>query len=154
MRGVLLESIEDFLRGRAQNVVDFVYLVEFIVAGEEWKQGKDLEKDTAHAPNIHLVPVVPISHQTLRCAVPTRRDVLCQGRFAIEAPTAAEIRQLDRITGQQYVLAISNKLVQIVRCRNEWKDLRLNVSMKNSVPVHMFDGLKQLINVELDSRLR
>jgi len=37
MRGVLLESIEDFLRGRAQNVVDFVYLVEFIVAGEEWK---------------------------------------------------------------------------------------------------------------------
>lgn len=31
--------------------------------------------------------------------------------------------------------------------------LRFNISMENTVSVHMFDGFKELINVELDPRL-
>ena len=38
--------------------------------------------------------------------------------------------------------------------KKEMPHLRFNVSVKNSVSVHVFDSFEQLIDVELDSRLR
>ena len=98
MRSIFLKSIENLLRGRSQNIVYFMNLVEFVVTREQWKQRQDLEEDTSDAPNVHFIPIVAICHETLGCTVPSSRDILCQRRFGVETSATAEISQLDCIT--------------------------------------------------------
>ena len=85
------EFVQQSLVWRTQDVMDFVNLVHFVVAGEQREQSQHLEVDTAHAPVVHLVVVIPISHQTLRRAVPTRRDVLREGRLRVNAPATTKV---------------------------------------------------------------
>ena len=85
MRGVSLKFIEEGLIGRAQNVMNFVNLVKFIVTGEEWEQRDDFEHDTADSPQIHLVAVVAICEKALRRTVPSSGDILCVGLLRINA---------------------------------------------------------------------
>lgn len=40
--------------------MNFVDLIELIVPREKWKEGQNLEKDTAHTPIVHLMVVVAI----------------------------------------------------------------------------------------------
>ena len=60
VRGVTLELIQERLIGCAQDMMDLVHLVKFIIAGEEREKGNDLEHDTADAPKIHLVAVITV----------------------------------------------------------------------------------------------
>ena len=76
---------------RPKNVVNFLDLVHFVVAGEQGEQGKHFEENATEAPVVHLVIVVAISHQALGRAIPTRGDVLSERRLRIHASTAAEI---------------------------------------------------------------
>jgi len=80
-------------------------LVEFVVAREEWEERQDFEEDTAHAPNVHFVSVVAVSHQTFRRSVPPGRNVLRQWRLAVEAAATAQVCQFDCISREQDVFA-------------------------------------------------
>ena len=57
---LLLELLQKFIRGRAKYVMNFVHLIEFVIAWEEWKQGEDFEVDAAHSPVVHLVVIVAV----------------------------------------------------------------------------------------------
>lgn len=56
----LLKLIEQFLLGRAKNVVDLVHLIKFIRAREQRRQRKYLVEHAANSPIIHLVIVVAV----------------------------------------------------------------------------------------------
>ena len=71
--------------------MNFVDLVELVVAGEEREEGKYFEKDAAHAPDVHLVPVVTVSQETFGRAIPPSGDVLGEGRLAVNASTTTQI---------------------------------------------------------------
>jgi len=60
-----------------------VNLVELSLAIEERILGDHLEKDTAVAPDVHFGVVVAVSHETLRCPVPSGGDVLSVGLLGI-----------------------------------------------------------------------
>jgi hypothetical protein len=64
--------IKEFLIGRAHNIVNLIDLIELIVAWEERKEREDLKKYATGPPNIHLVPIIAVSKQTLRGSVPPR----------------------------------------------------------------------------------
>ena len=40
--------------------MDFVDLVDFVIAWEEGKEGDDFKKDAAYAPEVHFVAVIAI----------------------------------------------------------------------------------------------
>jgi hypothetical protein len=91
VRRILLKGVQSFLRWRPHDVVNFVDLVKLVVAGEEREEGKYFEKDTAYTPDVHLVPVVTVSQETLRCAIPPSGYVLGEGRFAVKASATTQI---------------------------------------------------------------
>ena len=40
--------------------MNFVHLIKFVIAWEEWKEGEDFEVDAAHSPVVHLVVIVAV----------------------------------------------------------------------------------------------
>lgn len=92
---VLLELVEKLLRGRAQDVVYFVDLVELVLTGKEWEKREHFEKDATDAPDVHLVTIVAVGHQTFRCSIPSGRNVLSQRGLVVQATTATQICQFD-----------------------------------------------------------
>lgn len=102
----LFEFVEQLLTRCTQYIVDFVNLVQFVIAGEEREQRKNFEKHAADPPIVHLVVVVAVSHQALGRPVPSGGDVLCEGRLRVDAATGAKISQLDLVFLQQNVFSI------------------------------------------------
>ena len=58
--GILLKLVNQFLGRSPQHIVDPMYLVEFVFAWEQREQGQNFEEDTAHAPDVHLIPVMSV----------------------------------------------------------------------------------------------
>ena len=81
VRSDSLELRQKFGARRPQNVMNFVNLVKLVVSGEQGKQGKDLKVHAANAPIIHLVIVVAVGEQALGWAVPSRANILGEGRL-------------------------------------------------------------------------
>ena len=131
MRRVLLEVIEKVFVWRAQDVVNLVHLVDLIVAGEQREERDDFKKNAANAPQVHLVTVIAVREKALGCTIPTSRNVLCVRLFRVDATAGTEIGQFDVVFHEQNVL-------------------RLDISMEDSVPVHMINRLEQLIHVIFD----
>ena len=69
---VFLKLIEQVLVRAAEDSVDFMNLVELVVAGKEGEESEHFEDNAPHSPEVHLVAVVAIGEQTLGSAVPTR----------------------------------------------------------------------------------
>ena len=135
VRGVSLELIEQGLVGRAQNVMNFVHLVEFVVPGEEREQRDDLEHDAADAPQIHLVAIVAVGEEALGRAVPPCRDVLRVRLLRIDTAAGAKVGEFNLVLHQKNVL-------------------RLDVTMEDAVAVHVVDRLHELVHVVFDALLR
>ena len=57
--------------------MNFVHLVELIVAREQGEKRDYFKHDAAHTPKIHFIAVVAICQQTFWCTVPTCAYVLC-----------------------------------------------------------------------------
>ena len=91
VRGVLLEIIEERLLRRSQNVMYLVHLVDFVIAWEERKERYYFKEDASHAPEIHLISIVPICKQAFRRSVPPGGDVLCVRLLGVDAPAGAEV---------------------------------------------------------------
>jgi|688.fasta_scaffold466301_1 hypothetical protein len=107
MGGIFLELFKEFLSWRAHNIMNFVYLIEFIIAGEKRVEWQNFEKNTSNAPNVHFVTVKSISHQTLWCSIPSGWNVFSQRRFAVETSTTTQIRQLYCISRKQNIFSKS-----------------------------------------------
>ena len=60
MRCVPLKLVQQLLVRSAEDVMNFVDLVEFIVTGEQGEQRDDFEHDATDTPQVHLVPVVTV----------------------------------------------------------------------------------------------
>ena len=75
MSGVLTKVVEYFRVWCAYDVVDFVYLVQFIVTWEKGDKTQDFVHDAADTPNVHFVAVIAVSHQAFWGSVPPCRDV-------------------------------------------------------------------------------
>ena len=97
---VLLKGVKDLLRRCTEDVVYFVNLIQLIITGKQREEREHLKEDATDTPDIHFVPVMAISHEAFWCTVPSRRDVLRQGRLAVQASAAAEISEFDCVTGK------------------------------------------------------
>ena len=75
-----------------------------------------------------------IGEQTLRRAVPPRRDVLGVGLLRVDAAARAEVGELELVVRDQDVL-------------------RLDVAVEDAVAVHVVHALEQLVHVILDALL-
>ena len=82
-----LEFSQELWRGRPQNIVNFVHLVKFVIAREQWKQGQYFKVDTAYTPIVHLMIVVAVCQEAFRRSVPSRADILCKRWLRIDPPT-------------------------------------------------------------------
>ncbi len=58
---VFLEAVQEFAGRGAEDIVDFVDLIFFVVTREEREETEHLEEDAANPPYVHLVVVVPVS---------------------------------------------------------------------------------------------
>ena len=95
-----LEFGQELWRGRTQNIVNFVHLVKFVIAWKQRKQGQYFKVDTADTPIIHLMIVVAVCQETFRWPVPSRADILCEGRLRIDPSTRAKIGQFNPVLRQ------------------------------------------------------
>ena len=59
--------------------MNFVHLVQLVIAWEEGEQRENLKVYAADAPVVHLVIVVAIGQQALRRPVPASADVFSEG---------------------------------------------------------------------------
>mmetsp|Transcript_5980 Transcript_5980/g.17996 ORF Transcript_5980/g.17996 Transcript_5980/m.17996 type:complete len:257 (-) Transcript_5980:263-1033(-) len=132
--GVLLQLLEGRSPRRAQDLVDLGDLVELVCAGKERREREHLKKDAADPPHVHLVGVEAVCEEALGRAVPSRRDVLSVGLLRVYAAARAKVGQLELFVGYQDIL-------------------RLDVAVKDAVPVHVLDRADQLVHVPLHSRL-
>ena len=57
---LLLELRKKLFGGGAEDIMNFVNLVQLIVAREQREKSKDLEVDAADTPVVHLVVVVAV----------------------------------------------------------------------------------------------
>ena len=90
--------------------------------------GRVRGRTAADAPHIHLVVVVAVREQTLRCAVPAGADVLGVRLLAVDAAAGAKVGQLQHLVADQNIL-------------------RLDVAVEDAVAVHVVHRLHQLVHV-------
>lgn len=57
---VLLEAVEKLFSRRSHDVVDFVHLVQLVVAWEQREERQHFEEDSARTPKVHFVAVVTV----------------------------------------------------------------------------------------------
>ena len=102
---LLLELLEDGVARSAQDVMNFVDLVEFVIPGEEWEEGQDFKVDAADSPVVHLVIIVAVREKAFRWPVPSGRDVFCEGRLRVDTTARPEVSELHLVVLDQNVLA-------------------------------------------------
>ena len=103
--------------------MNLINLVKFIVSREQRVQSDYFKKDAANAPQVHLVPVVTVSQQTLRRSVPPRAYVLSVRLFRVNSSTTTEISELHCIVHDQNVFGFY-------------------VTVENTVSVHVVNGFQ------------
>lgn len=129
---VLLELLEDALIRGSQHVVDLGSLVHLVGSRKQRVQTEkgvllysligskrasrneftsvsvqtsphDLEEDAASAPHVHLKAVVAVGQEALRGSVPAGGDVLRVRGLGINAPTRAEVAELQAVLLQRSI---------------------------------------------------
>ena len=135
MGGVLLESVQESLLWGSQNIMDFVDLVKLVSSREEGEERKDFKENAAHSPNVHFVAVVAVSQKTLRGSIPSSRDILSKRGLGINPSAGAKVSQFNGVVEKEDVL-------------------RFDVSMEDTISMHVVNGLHKLIDIEFDSVLR
>mgnify|MGYP006950278274 CR=1 FL=1 len=60
MRRILLKFGEERLFRCAHNIVDLIYLIEFIISWEQWIQSNNFKQHATHAPQVHLVSIITV----------------------------------------------------------------------------------------------
>eukprot|EP00469_Lotharella_globosa_P014354 CAMPEP_0167821422 /NCGR_PEP_ID=MMETSP0112_2-20121227/6789_1 /TAXON_ID=91324 /ORGANISM="Lotharella globosa, Strain CCCM811" /LENGTH=260 /DNA_ID=CAMNT_0007722391 /DNA_START=891 /DNA_END=1669 /DNA_ORIENTATION=+ len=131
VRRVPPEPGYDLLRGGTHDLVDLLDLVEFVGPWEQGKERDDLEHHAPDPPQVHLEVVVPVGEQGFRRSVPSRGDVLGEGRLGVNPSTRPEVGELELLSHDKHVLG-------------------LDVPVEDVLPVHERDSRNQLVHVHLD----
>lgn len=131
MGGLTFESIEHILSRSTQNIVYPVDLVQFVLAWKQGLLGDQFEQDAAETPNVHLLIIIAICHETLRCSVPSRGDVVRVGKGRVLPLARPQIGQFDEVALDEYVFG-------------------LDIPVEDALFVHELDGPEYLEHVELD----
>lgn len=76
MRRLTSKPIKHLRFRRPDDIMNPMNLIELILARKKRFLGDQLKQHTPKSPNIHLLIVVPISHQALGSPVPTCRYVI------------------------------------------------------------------------------
>lgn len=71
--------------------MNFVYLIHLVVSGEERKEGQNFKKNTTNSPVVHFVIVVSVSEKTLRGAIPSCGDILCEWWLGVDPSTGTKV---------------------------------------------------------------
>lgn len=58
---MLLESVQELLLWGSKHTVNSVNLIQLIIAREEGVEREYLEEHTSYTPQVHFVPIIPIS---------------------------------------------------------------------------------------------
>lgn len=119
---MFLKVFKKLLFGRTYNIMNFVDLIELVVARKQWVQREHLEEHSTSAPQVHLVSVVTVGQQAFGGSVPPSADVLSEGLLRVKPPSAAEVRDLDLLVEEQDVL-------------------RLDIPVENAVSMHVVNSL-------------
>ena len=56
----LLELLKQLWVWRSKDVVNFVDLIKFVIAREQWKQRNNFKQNTAYPPQVHFVAIIAI----------------------------------------------------------------------------------------------
>lgn len=131
MGGLAFEAVQDFLTGGSKDIVDPMDLVQLVFARKQGLFGDELEEDTSEPPNIHLFVIVAIRHETLRCSVPSSRNVISIGERRVLALAGAKIGKFDHIALEQDIL-------------------RFDIAVEDALAVHELNSPQHLEHVELD----
>ena len=115
--------------------MDLVNLVDFIISWEQGEERDNLKEHAAHSPQVHLVTIVAVCQQALWRSVPPRGNVLGVRLLGINSPARSKISQLHVVFAEQNVFG-------------------LDVSMENSVSMHVINCLYELVHVVLDPVFR
>ena len=128
------KHILQFFRWRANNIMNFIELIQFILSWKEWLKSQHLEEDAADCPIIHFVVVIAIREQTLWRAVPNGANIFGEWRLSklLAWPKVSDF----------HCVSINENI------------LRLDVPVQYSMSMHMINSLKDLINHKLHSALR
>jgi hypothetical protein len=78
------------LRG-SKNIIDPVYLIEFVLSWEKWFFGDEFEEDASEPPNVHLLIIISVGHEALWGSIPPGGDVVSVGWGWMFALARAEI---------------------------------------------------------------
>mmetsp|Transcript_35287 Transcript_35287/g.51848 ORF Transcript_35287/g.51848 Transcript_35287/m.51848 type:complete len:218 (+) Transcript_35287:610-1263(+) len=89
------ELLKHGLRRGAEYFVDLLDLVHLIGTREQGEQRGHLEHDTADAPHVHFVAVVPVGEQALGRSVPPRGDVFCVRLSRVDTAARPEVGNLE-----------------------------------------------------------
>ena len=60
MRCMLPKEIKDLFTRSANDIVNLIYLVQFIVAWEEGTERENLVHYASHSPNVHFITVIAV----------------------------------------------------------------------------------------------
>lgn len=126
--------------------MDLINLIQFVISREQRKERQYFKEHTPHSPNVHLVTIMSVSHETFWGTIPTGRNIFCKRRVVIKASATSEISEFNDISRNKDVLS-----TQGLWLKNSCY-LRLYVTMKDGVLVHMLNGFEQLVDVAFDSR--
>lgn len=69
------EFAKRLFAGHANDVVDFVQLIELVFARKQWVECEDLVEDAANGPDVDFRIVVSSGEQRLWRSIPSGRDV-------------------------------------------------------------------------------
>mmetsp|Transcript_8403 Transcript_8403/g.20962 ORF Transcript_8403/g.20962 Transcript_8403/m.20962 type:complete len:271 (-) Transcript_8403:490-1302(-) len=123
--------------GRAADLEDLVQLVRLVLAGEDGLAHQQLGKDGAHAPHVHLGPVLLRAQQQLGRAVPQRDDAVGEPRVL---PLLVRARQ-PKVSQLHDALVVDQDVGS------------LEVAVQHALAVHVRQPLEQLLHDALDLRL-
>lgn len=82
---------------RSEYFTNPMHLIKLIESREEWIQFKQLRHDTSDSENIYWRVIAIRSEDNFRCSIPSRGDIICEGRIRSNLPSETEVRYFDGI---------------------------------------------------------
>lgn len=79
------KAVEDLLLGCSEDMVDEVHLVELIPSRKKGLFLEQFEENATETPDVHLLIVVAVGHETLGRAIPPSGYIFCVGLLTVPA---------------------------------------------------------------------
>jgi len=135
MRSHFLKLVEQFFVWCSYNVMDFVHLIQLVCSWKKRSESQDFEEYTPNAPVVHFVVVIAVGKQALWRSVPPGWNVFSKWWFRVYSSARSKVCQLNCLSCDENIF-------------------RFDISMINSISMHMIDCLENLVHHLFYSILR